>query len=153
MYNLARCYSDIAETKNQANNQRTVDMSLLVPSSETILTDVSDVCDIYHENNDDKLKNNCSNDIEQLLIETEKNLKKIMKIKNPTFDKLMNQLELSLLKQLKHALEKLKIDNNNNNNSNDNNMQNQDLVCRRSHNCGVRARPELVSMLQSQARA
>ena len=27
------------------------------------------------------------------------------------------------------------------------------VVCRRSHNCGVRARPELVFILQSQARA
>ena len=34
---------------------------------------------------------------------------------NGTFDTLVNKLELSLLKQLKQSLEKLRIDNNNNN--------------------------------------
>ena len=100
-------------------------MSLLVPC-ET-LTDVSDVSDMSHvkqdenktenETNGDELNNNSDNDIQKILIETEKNLEKIIKINSTTFDKLVNQFQLSLLKQLKHSLEKLKIDNSNNTNS------------------------------------
>ena len=56
-------------------------MSLLVPSSETVLTDASDASDasdvfnVNREKNDDKLNNNFDsagiNSIQKLLIETE----------------------------------------------------------------------------------
>ena len=111
-------------------------MALLVVSSETTLTDVSDASGIspnphthdhgrLQNQNDDEL--NSKIDIQNILIETEKNLQIIIKINNITFDKLVNELQLSLLKQLKQALNQLKInasneiDSNNNSNNNTNN--------------------------------
>ena len=122
-------------------------MSLLVPLSETTFTDASNVSDINQDednksenekniNIDDESNDNSDNgDMEKILIETEKNLEKIMQINSETFDKLANKLQLSSLKQfkqfkqLKQSSEKFKIDNTtttNNNNNNNNTTNNED---------------------------
>ena len=102
-------------------------MSLLVPLSETTFTDACDASDINQNNenkrenekninNNDELNSNCDNgDIQKILIETEKNLEKIIKLNSETFDKFMNQSQLSWFNQ---SSEKLKMNDNNNNNNN-----------------------------------
>ena len=47
--------------------------------------------------------------ITQVMIDTERNLRKIAKLKNTTFDRLVNELQLPLLKQLQPALRQVTI--------------------------------------------
>ena len=109
----------------------------------SLVTDVSDTSDASDINQNQTRKGNSENQsqsdnfcndgsnskIKKILIETEKNLETITKIiDSETFDKLVNQLELSLLKQLKQALKQLKINestlmDNNSNINNENEKQ------------------------------
>ena len=94
-------------------------MSLLIPPSDTVLTDASDgnESDYSHTQG----THNDMDKIRQIMIQTEGNLKILLNVDDDTFDRLINQLQLDLLRQMKQAIQALKqqpqstkIDKNNN---------------------------------------
>ena len=74
-------------------------MSLAVPQSAPGLTDVSDVNDSDHDEISDYNDN-----VSQIMIQTEKYLNILAQLDNDTFDLLVDQLQLSLLKKLKQYI-------------------------------------------------
>ena len=77
-------------------------MSILIVPSETSLVDHD-----AFEANETQPQQHESQSIKEILVETEKNLEILIKVDTATIDKLVNELQLSLLKKLKQALEQL----------------------------------------------